>query len=255
MLGREITVRNGFWLKVLIFQHIDILRCSASIMDGMTYRSLIEISKMKEGDTMWVYDCIFTIFDEDLKMSREEMSAFRCVHVGDKEDFSCGDEFIVIECVKENPLSPQSVNERVESLEGWSVKEEIKRETYMTIDMEEGIERNEFDDVFYETYGEIPYSNEVSHVLETIKKFEEIEMCDEVFSDAGLDATGQDFYAIMADWFSRLEDADIVGDSSANFYECKYALDQAGVNQIANCYFGSWGRMKTPEEYFATKNA
>ena len=82
MLGREITVRNGFWLKVLIFQYIDILRCSASIMDGMEYRSLIEISKMKKGDTMWVYDSIFTIFREELKMSHDEMNAFVCVHVG-----------------------------------------------------------------------------------------------------------------------------------------------------------------------------
>ena len=68
----------------------------------------------------------------------------------DKEDFKCGDEFIVIECVEENPLSPQIVNERVESLEGWSVKEEIERETYMAIDMEEGIEKDEHDVVFYE---------------------------------------------------------------------------------------------------------
>ena len=41
----------------------------------------------------------------------------------------------------------------------------------------------------YEEWGFIPYSEEVSYVLEAIKKFEEIEMCDEVFSDAGLDAT------------------------------------------------------------------
>ena len=204
---------------------------------------------------MWVYDSIFTIFREELKMSHDEMNAFVCVHVGDKEDFSCGDEFIVIQCVEENPLSPQIVNERVESLEGWSVKSEIERETYMAIDMEEGIEKDEHDAASLETWGFIPYSEEVCYVLETIQKFEEIEMCDEVFSNAGLDATGQDFHAIMSDWFSRREDADIVGDSTTNFYECKYALDQAGITQIANCYFGSWGHMKSPEEYFATKNA
>ena len=238
MLGREITVRNGFWLKVLIFQYIDILRCSASIMDGMEYRSLIEISKMKKGDTMWVYDSIFTIFREELKMSHDEMNAFVCVHVGGKEDFKCGDEFIVIECVEENPLSPQIVNERVESLEGWSVKEEISRETFMAIDMEEGIDKDEHDVRSMEEWNIIPYSEEVCYVLETIQKFEEIEMCDEVFSMLNVQR-GQDFYAIMSNWFSRHEDADMVGDSSTNFYECKYALGKAGITQVANCWFGS----------------
>ena len=180
-------------------------------MDELQYLQAARMSRMQKGDQEWIEEgFLWELADAELPIHQ-----FQVVHWGSKEDFKCGDEFMVVEMTHdENPLTIEMLNNTVDEFAGWTAHDEEKA-TFCSIVATEWDLTEEDDAWGWDFTVEDAYDG-MRNALKAI----EIEA---VLATIGVDYKSfNEAHTIFAD-----DNQEVVDGIS--LYECKYTLTQAGI--------------------------
>jgi len=180
-------------------------------MDELQYLQAARMSRMQKGDQEWIEEgFLWELADAELPVHQ-----FQVVHWGSKEDFKCGDEFMVVEMTDdENPLTIEMLNHTVDEFDGWTAHEEEKA-TFCSIVATEW-DLTEEDDAW-------GWDFTVEDAYDGVRMALKATETEAVLATIGVDYKSfNEAHTIFAD-----DNQEVVDGIS--LYECKYALTQAGI--------------------------